>query len=90
MTKEFFITGTVFTAQTVSPSKLSLPFFWLPPPMSKNRMSLSQSICLWNTLKRIQKAEGGLNLIIFIYFSHCVSFLKTVPASFGRIAVFSK
>lgn len=53
---------------TVSPSKLSLPFFWLPPLMCKNRTSVSLSICLWDILRRIKKAEGGLNLIIFIYF----------------------
>lgn len=73
----------------VSPSALSIPFFWLPPPTCKNRTSLSLSICLWDTLKRIQKAERGLNFIIFIYFSRYVSFLKTVPASFGRRTVFS-
>jgi len=60
MTKEISITGTVLTVQTVSLSKISLPFFRLPPPTCENGMSLSLSVCLWNTLKRVRKAEGGL------------------------------
>lgn len=41
MTKEISITGAIFTEQISSPSKFSLPFFWLPPPMCKNRTSFS-------------------------------------------------
>lgn len=61
----------------------------MPSSTCKNRKSLSPSICSWNTLKRIQKSEEGLNFIIFIYSSPFVSFLKTIPALFGRGAAFS-
>lgn len=74
---------------TISLSKPSSPFFWIPPHTCKNTVSFSLSIGLWCTLKRIQNSEGKLNWITFIYFSNCDSFLKIVSVSFGRRVVLS-
>lgn len=79
-----------YSQYRVSPFKPS--FFALFRDVStqnKNRTSPSLSVCLWKILKRIQKNEWRLSLIICIYFSTCVSFLKMVPASFGRKTMFS-
>jgi len=85
---EFHLRNTIHS--TVSPFKPSFlaPFLDVSTH-SKNRTSLSLSVCLWSALKRTQKNEWRLNLIICIYFSTCVSFLKIVPASFGRRTMFS-